>query len=103
MLVKKIRVTLQPGAPYHFNSISPMYQGGSLTLKSFKVESGRVEWFIETNRGHLIEGRAKGEREIPLWPGSWITLAIPLKIHVRDSGNAPEFIVCIPGSIIEKQ
>lgn len=101
MMVKK-RVTLQPGSPYNFKSISPLYQSGSLTLRSFKVESGRVEWFIETNRGHLIEGRAKGEREIPLWPESWITLAIPLKIHVRDSGNAPEFIICIPGSIIEQ-
>lgn len=102
MLIKK-RITLHPGVPLHFISRSPAYLGGSLTLESFSVNSGRVEWVIRTERGVLIEGRAKGEQRLPQWPDSWITLAIPMKIHIRERGNAPDFIVNIPGSVQEKE
>ena len=101
MLIKK-RITLQPGVPFHFTSMSPAYKDGSLTLRQFSVSGERVEWVIELNSGALVEGRARGARDLPLWPESWITLAIPVKIHVRERGNAPDFIVAVPGSVKEK-
>ena len=102
MLIKK-RITLHPGVPLHFVSRSPAYSGGSLRLESFSVNAGRVEWTIVTEKGKVIEGRARGEQPLPQWPDSWITLAIPMKIHIRERGNAPDFIVNIPGSIQEKE
>lgn len=102
-MLRKRRVTLQPGVPLHFQPLTDAYQPGWIKLEEFSVDQHRASWVVVTSKGQIIEGRAKGEQPLGLYPSSWISLAIPLKIHVRDRANAPEFILNIPGSITEKQ
>lgn len=87
----------------HLESATAAYAPGWLVLEEITISQHRVSWVVRTSKGQTIEGRARGERPLDLWPGSWISLAIPLKVHVRDRGNSPEFILNIPGSVIEKQ
>ena len=98
MIVKR-RVTLHPGVPLSLVSSSPGYRDSSITLTAFSIDANRVTWQITTGDGKIIEGRAKGQQPLPNYPDSWIALAIPLKIHVRERVNAPDFVIGVPGSI----
>lgn len=100
MMIKK-RIALRTGVPQRFRSVSSEYREGSLTLVSFVIKDDRVEWIVSTDRGEIVEGRTKGERSIPLWPNAWIALAIPIRVHLKNNGLAPDFIVNIPGSVLE--
>lgn len=102
-MLHKRRITLQPGIPLSFSPLSKAYQGGSITLESFEVNARRITWAVRTDKGHIIEGRAKGEMLLPLYPEAWIALAIPVKVHVRERGNCVEFIVCIPASVTPEE
>lgn len=68
-------------------------------MESFEVNARRISWTIRTDKGHIIEGRAKGEVILPLYPEAWIAMAIPVKVHVRERSNCVEFIVYIPASV----
>ncbi len=65
-----------------------------LSLEDFEFSPDDILWSIYVD-GRLVEGTGlKNEILSPQWAGSFITLSVPLKVHIDPV--RPEFIVRVP-------
>ena len=97
---KKIRVRLEPDTPVfivdHARTTNPVVT--SLELVDFEAKNGRIAWTVKTGTGRLLSGLVRNEIQIPEVPKAWISLYIPVCLHLKAKGFAPDFIVGMPGS-----
>jgi hypothetical protein len=68
-----------------------------LTLVDFTIKNGSVSWVVRTEKGALLCG---GNSSIKI-PETFITMtpSIPITLHKRATGLAPEFIFKVPYEI----
>lgn len=100
--MKKIRVFLDHGTPVNFKNSATLKidKNCSLELLDFEVKQGNARWVIKLGNGQLIEGRVGVETKLSVLSGtSWITLAIPIRLHKTPKGLAPDFIINLPDYI----
>lgn len=62
-----------------------------ITLTDFEIKNSRVSWRARTQRGEIFEG---GARMVQV-PGTYIRMTpkIPITLHKRTAGWAPEFVL----------
>lgn len=100
---KKLRQRLGIGRPiYLINSLKTKHNiRESLQLEDFSCSVDRVSWTVRCGDGQLITGGILDKKELPFLEGGWISLAIPLKLHLgKHNFFAPDFIIGMPGSYL---
>lgn len=98
MLIK-LKVPVKVGVKYFL--VDPTAPQGtahkSVTLLSFRVDKGRLEWDMVTSDNHRLAGTLRAPQRLPFFPGAWVTPSIPLTLHDKQSeGLAMDMIFNVP-------
>lgn len=100
-MLKKLRLPLEVGEKAYF--VTPMNKPGDVlpyvVLESYSVKDGRIEWLMKTDKGQFINGRIRDQQPNPLYKDASITLAIPVTLHAKSRGLAPDFIFAVPSMV----
>lgn len=97
---KKLRTRLEMGRPVFLVDASKEAPDllKCIELIDFNATHGSINWSVKCGDGQIITGKVRDQQPIPFLKDSWITLAIPIKLHIKQKCFAPDFIVFIPGS-----
>jgi len=100
---KKLRQRLEIGRPiYLVNSLKSNQDiSKSLQLEDFSCSVDQINWTVRCGNGQLISGGIRSKHELPFFDGGWISLAVPVKLHLRRRRFfAPDFIIGMPESYL---
>jgi len=99
---RKLAMPMAVGAKAVFTRAGSQECLGHLQLVSFKVDDGRLSWYMWTENGFIVEGNAMREVQNPLLgPGYWVKPVIPIRMDVRNGGSlvVPNMIFLVPASV----
>ncbi len=99
LMLKKARVSMEIHSPAVFfrPEMGKAQVEGSITLQEFSIKNNAISWVMEDDKGRLIQGGAKDKQVMPIYPGAWVILSMPVMVHVFQN-ICPEFVFCIPAS-----